>query len=90
MTEADEVFPRLVMTEDRNLRGTASMNGRMTLGTLIYLTTKAKNQGAPDASFVELKFDSKVHTDGNGVTTFNLEFTEQVRGAQLRLDEGAS
>ena len=88
MTE--EVFPRLVMTEDRNLRGTASINGRMTLGTLIYLTTNAKDQGAPDTSFVDLKYDSKLHTDGNGVTTFRLEFTEQVRGAQLRLDEGAS
>jgi hypothetical protein len=88
MTE--EVFPRLVMTEDRNLRGTASINGRMTLGTLIYLTTNAKDQGAPDTSFVDLKYDSKLYTDGNGVTTFRLEFTEQVRGAQLRLDEGAS
>ena len=85
MTE--EVFPRLVFTENRNLRATASMNGRMTLGTLIYLTTNAKDQGAPDTSFVDLKFDSKVHTDGNGVTTFSLEFIEQVRGAQLRLGE---
>ena len=86
MTE-EALRPRLIVKKESNIRATASCNGRMTLQAVLGLLVSAREQGVPETSFVDLKFDSKVHTDGNGVTTFSLEFIEQVRGAQLRLGE---
>jgi hypothetical protein len=83
--------PRLIVKKESNLWGTASMNGRMTLQVLLELLVNARNQGVPETSFVGLKWDSKSYSDGNGVTTLRIEWSEQVSGEQLRLDEeGAS
>ena len=86
MTE-EALRPRLIVKKESNIRATASCNGRMTLQVLLELLVNARNQGVPETSFVDLKFDSKMYSDGNGVTTLNLEFTEQVSGGQLRLGE---
>ena len=79
--------PRLIVKKESNIRATASCNGRVTLQVLRGLLVSAREQGVPETSFVDLKYDSKLYSDGNGVTTLNLEFTEQVSGGQLRLGE---
>tara|TARA_R100000306_G_C4337104_1_gene123328 strand:+ start:275 stop:463 length:189 start_codon:yes stop_codon:yes gene_type:complete len=62
----------------------------MTLQAVLGLLVSAREQGVPETSFVDLKFDSKMYSDGNGVTTLNLEWSETASGGQLRLDEEAS
>jgi|TARA_R100000963_G_C4598285_1_gene72920 hypothetical protein len=82
--------PRLIVKKESNIRATASCNGRMTLQAVLGLLVSAREQGVPETSFVDLKFDSKMYSDGNGVTTLNLEWSETASGGQLRLDEEAS
>jgi hypothetical protein len=89
MTE-EALRPRLIVKKESNLWGTASMNGRMTLQVLLELLVNARNQGVPDTSFVDLKWDSKLYSDGSGITTLRIEWSEQVSGEQLRLDEETS
>jgi hypothetical protein len=89
MTE-EALRPRLIVKKESNIRATASCNGRMTLQAVLGLLVSAREQGVPETSFVDLKFDSKMYSDGNGVTTLNLEWSETASGGQLRLDEEAS
>ena len=89
MTE-QVLIPRMIRKRTVIDETTSSMNGRMTLETLIAMLVQARNAGVPGTSFVDLKYDEKIHTDGNGVTTLNLDWSETDSGVQLRLGEGAS